>query len=261
MISPELEWSKTKTEKTRIIDSQFMQYKVPQNVDIEDKVIGGLTLRQFMFLMVAGGVILISRYLLKAIHLNALFVPSVFIIGGLGIALAFFKVNDRPLEVFIISATKSILRPTKRIWQKEVLAIKTPPAPKEAPRQPKAKEDVGNIKSNLQRLAMIVDSGGAPDSGRITNFRPPNENEPHGLNDVLSATENPPNKLSEVLEGAKKIVEKKKPEKPISSLASVSPEDSQFKYDRVELEAKEQVDELLSAAEHKQSEAEKEKGV
>jgi hypothetical protein len=232
-----------------------MQYKVPQNVDIEDKVIGGLTLRQFMFLMVAGGIILIDRYLLKALHLDALFLPSVILIGGAGIALAFFKVNDRPLEVFIISAAKSILRPTKRIWQKEVLMTKLPETPKQQTQTIKKKEDVENIKSNLQRLAMIVDSGGAPDQQRITNIKPRENDEPRGLNDVLSATEKPENKLSELLDDAKKLVEKKKPEKPISALASVPPQEGQqIKYNKVNITDRSEVDELLEAVEEKTSE-------
>jgi hypothetical protein len=170
-----------------------MQYKVPQNVDIEDKVIAGLTLRQFIFLITAGGIVLGLKYGLPA-SLSFLFMPLSIGIAAFGAALAFYKINDRPFEVFLISAAKTLITPNKRIWQREGETkeqIEKAPEKKEAYRP---KKNIEEIRSNLEKLAMVVDSGiGAP-SDRASNISA-DEPEPVKITDVLEKTEKPSQKL------------------------------------------------------------------
>jgi hypothetical protein len=234
-----------------------MQYKVPQNVDIADKVIAGLTLRQFMFLMVAGGIILMSNYIFVS-SLRFLFIPVAIILGVIGLALAFLKVNDRPFEIFLLSAAKTFLLPSRRVWQKENLTeIKKPVAKAEEIKPPQEKKSVSEIKSNLEQLASIVDSGGtSADIERITNIKSGVTSEPTDLNDVLAETEQPSGKLEKIIDDATNFVAGQKKEQPISTMASVHKKKDDFKYDNLKLKNKLEVEEIVSAVNEKQQESE-----
>lgn len=70
-----------------------MRYQVPQFIDVEDRIFGPLTLKQFVYL--AGGAGLsfaVWRFL-------PLFIAVVVIapIVALSLGLAFYKINNRPL--------------------------------------------------------------------------------------------------------------------------------------------------------------------
>lgn len=92
-----------------------MRFQVPQFVEVEDKIFGPLTATQFVFL--AGGIgFLVAMWLLLPTFLAV-------IIGGpvaaLGIGLAFYKVNDRPLINMLQSAFEYLTRHKLYIWEKK----------------------------------------------------------------------------------------------------------------------------------------------
>ncbi len=91
-----------------------MQYQVPQFIEIEDKIFGPLTFRQFVY--VAGGAaICFLAYRFLPIYL------SIFIIvpmGGFSLALAFYKVNNRPFIEVVESALRFALGNKLYIWKK-----------------------------------------------------------------------------------------------------------------------------------------------
>lgn len=72
-----------------------MQYQVPQFIEVEDKIFGPLTLRQFIYLAGGGGLCLIFFTLLNFYIAGVLAVPV--LVASLG--LAFYKFNGRPLIV------------------------------------------------------------------------------------------------------------------------------------------------------------------
>ncbi len=74
-----------------------MQYQVPQFIEIEDKIFGPLTLKQFIYLAGGGGLCLLFFTLLP-LYLAVLCMLPVI---ALALALAFYKVNDRPFIVVI----------------------------------------------------------------------------------------------------------------------------------------------------------------
>jgi len=90
------------------------RYQVPQFLEIEDKIFGPLTLKQFLYSM-AGGAILFMTWSAFGMFLGIL-------IGGpicaLFLGLAFFKVNNRPLAQAIESAVKYASTPKLYIWKK-----------------------------------------------------------------------------------------------------------------------------------------------
>jgi hypothetical protein len=95
-----------------------MQYKVPQKIDMEDKLIGPLTLWQFIYVLV-GGMIIYAGWLKIAPISRALFFIIAIPVGLITFALAFVKVQDQPFTKFIMAFIQYLARPKNRIWQKE----------------------------------------------------------------------------------------------------------------------------------------------
>jgi len=69
-----------------------MEYQVPQFIEVEDKIIGPLTLRQFIYLAGAGGLCVVFFVYLPLVFALLLSLP----VAGLAAALAFYKVNGKP---------------------------------------------------------------------------------------------------------------------------------------------------------------------
>jgi hypothetical protein len=233
-----------------------MQYKVPQNVDIEDKVIAGLTLRQFAFLMGGGGFILAVKYALPP-SLGFLFMPIAVLIAIFAFALAFYKINDRPFEIFLFAAAKTLLTPSQRIWKKEGEVVHEEKVEVKKEKTYSPKKNLKDIRSNLERLAMMVDSG-VPESvdDRATNLTTTSEPDGQEVTDVLEKTEESTEKLDEIISDAKNEVDSKNKEKPVSAMATVAPSDSKFKYETLELNNEKDMEKMLEAANEKQKETE-----
>lgn len=96
-----------------------MQFKVPQNIDMEDKIIGPLTLTQFFYLLF-GGLILYILFTNLITTSAFLFWLLALPIGLLTFAMAFVKVQDRPFPTFIAAGIKFMVQPRARIWQRDL---------------------------------------------------------------------------------------------------------------------------------------------
>ena len=68
------------------------QYQVPQFIEVEDKIFGPLTLKQFIYLAGSGGLSLVFFTLLPIL----LSLPLIVLALSMGGTLAFYKVNGRP---------------------------------------------------------------------------------------------------------------------------------------------------------------------
>jgi hypothetical protein len=92
-----------------------MRFKVPQFIDVEDKLFGNLTLKQFIYLAGGGGLA----------YLSFRFIPGflAIIIGAalalFGVALAFYKMNDRPFILTLEAMFKYIIKPRLYLWKKK----------------------------------------------------------------------------------------------------------------------------------------------
>lgn len=91
------------------------QYQIPQFITVEDKVIGPLTIKQFLFLL--GGVMLIvlARYVLIPLF----FFPLAFIIATFAACLAFLKIGGVPFPTIVKNGLRYQTRPHLYIWKKE----------------------------------------------------------------------------------------------------------------------------------------------
>jgi hypothetical protein len=90
-----------------------MRFQVPQFIEIEDKIFGPLTLKQFIYLAGAGGVLFILLKIFPVFIAIFLAIPIV----ALAVALAFYKINRRPFVLVLESAFKYLLSNRLYIWK------------------------------------------------------------------------------------------------------------------------------------------------
>ncbi len=92
-----------------------MRFQVPQFIDVEDKIFGPFTLKQFIYLAGGASVALITTTLFGVFW--GLLISSPVIL--LAAALAFYKVNNRPFIYVLESAFKYMTKDKLYIWQKK----------------------------------------------------------------------------------------------------------------------------------------------
>lgn len=91
-----------------------MQFQVPQFIDVESKIVGPLTLRQFLYLAAAGGIAFLTFWIFQ---IWLWFIVSA-ISAAIAIALAFVKYNGQPLVKIIFYALGFFWNPRLYIWQR-----------------------------------------------------------------------------------------------------------------------------------------------
>lgn len=90
----------------------MQQFVVPQFIDVEDKIIGPITTRQFIVMLV-GFLIIAVSYKIFDFSLFVTFGLLVLLITGV---FAFLKINGRPFHFFVLNLFQTFKRPRLRIW-------------------------------------------------------------------------------------------------------------------------------------------------
>ncbi|MBI2406599.1 MAG: PrgI family protein [Candidatus Harrisonbacteria bacterium] len=157
-----------------------MQYQVPQFIETEDKIIGPLTLKQF--LIASGGVLVI--FLSFFIFTPFLAVLVSMFIGTLTAVLAFVRYNGRPITSFIGSALNYFFRPRLYVWKRkeELEAFRAEEAKKVSALQnlwlrvTAGKEDIGNAgvrgtRDIEERMQIIKKTTGEQRVARRVDYR------------------------------------------------------------------------------------------
>jgi hypothetical protein len=93
-----------------------MEYQVPQFIEVEDKIFGPLTLRQFIY--IAGGIGIAAMVFVTMPFLLALFITLP--VGALTLALAFHKINGKPFIEIMEAAFNYYTNKRLYLWKKEV---------------------------------------------------------------------------------------------------------------------------------------------
>lgn len=133
-----------------------MRFLVPQFIDVEPKVFGPITVRQFL-VCIAGGLIMFITYKMTDFSLFLLLGIMELMFFG---TIAFMKVNGQPFHFFILNVAQTFKKPTARIWFKEEVKIKEGKKEEEekkgeiVPRRPLPT-------SRLSEISMTVNTGGA----------------------------------------------------------------------------------------------------
>lgn len=134
-------------------------YKVIQDIEAEDKFLGPLTLKQFIF--AAGGIV--STYLgffsvIKNVPFLLLFFGPIAL---LGFFLAIPWSRDQPTEVWVLAKLRFKLKPRKRIWSQDgIQELVTITAPKKIEQFLTDNLSQTEVKSRLKILADTIDSRG-----------------------------------------------------------------------------------------------------
>lgn len=161
-------------------------YKVPQDVEAEDKLLGPFSFRQFVFLIIAvigiGIAYALSQLLLPLFLIP---MPVVLFFGALALPLK----KDQPMEVYLAAVISFILKPKKRLWQPDgVETLVEVVAPKTEEKIYGNKYDQAEVQRRLSYLANLVDSQG----WSIRGVNNPNSsmqadlfNEGRAANDIL----------------------------------------------------------------------------
>ena len=134
------------------------QYKVPQDVEAEDKLLGPFTFRQFIYLLISAAGIAGAWGLFQIFPLLALIpLPFVFFFGILALPLK----KDQPMETYLAAVVSFHMKPNRRIWtagQRESTILITAPKKVEKSRTRDITEDEASHR--LSFLAQIVDTEG-----------------------------------------------------------------------------------------------------
>lgn len=141
-------------------------YKVPQDVEAEDKLIGPFSFRQFIYLIVAAlGVFL--AWALSRIFIGLVIIPLPVILAMLALALPLRK--DQPMETYLIALIKFFFKPRHRMWDPEgAMTLVDITAPKVA-EGPQLKDVAGDeAAKRLEYLSQIVDTRGWASRGVST---------------------------------------------------------------------------------------------
>jgi hypothetical protein len=132
-----------------------MRFQVPQFTEIEDKIFGPFTFKQFIYLIGGAGAVFIL-YALLPLYLVIFFGIPVALFS---LALAFYKVNNQPFIKIVENAFRYFLGAKLYLWKKgEPKAI---PPKQKMPEKTEAEKITAYIpkltKNKLEDLAWSLD--------------------------------------------------------------------------------------------------------
>jgi len=133
----------------------MQQVVVPQFLDVEDKIIGPVSVRQFVEMMVSAIIIAIFYKLFDF----PLFVISGLSIIAITLVVAFAKINGQPFHLFLLNFVQTVKSPKLKIWRKQIitkqLKKEQPPSPPPPPLRPRPVSV-----SKISEIALVIDTGG-----------------------------------------------------------------------------------------------------
>jgi len=133
-------------------------YKVPQDVEADDKLIGPFSFRQFIYLIIAAISIALAWGLSQLfIPLAVIPLPLIIFFGALALPLR----KDQPMEIYLAAVVSFYLKPRKRFWQPDgIQSLVEITAPKVVEIQRAKNLSENEAARRLSYLADIVDTGG-----------------------------------------------------------------------------------------------------
>lgn len=132
------------------------QFTIPQFIDVEDKIFGPITTRQFVICL-AGAMLIFLTFRLADF---ALFVTISLIIFFICITFAFVKVNGRPFHYFSLNFVQTMRRPALRVWNHTLQMSEIDPSEGLKPAEAPLAAPKRMTSSRLAELSLIVDTSG-----------------------------------------------------------------------------------------------------
>ncbi len=90
-----------------------MQIKIPQNVQVEDKIIGPLSMKDLVVAMVGGGLGYLAFVMLDSQTWPFVTIP----VALLTVSIIFLKINDMRFMKWVYQILLFFARPQKRVWK------------------------------------------------------------------------------------------------------------------------------------------------
>ena len=134
-------------------------YKVIQDIEAEDHILGPLTLRQFIFALITAFFLYLSFVVVSkgAPFLLAIFVPPALFTGFFALPIG----KDQPTEVWALAKLRFFFKPRKRIWdQSGINELVTITVPKRVEINLTNGLSQVEVRSRLSALANTIDSRG-----------------------------------------------------------------------------------------------------
>lgn len=133
------------------------QYKVPQNVEAEDKILGPLTFKQFAYALIGvgwAGILYFPLHYFIVVYIVVVFPPTL-----LFLLLAFYQRDGQNFEQLLIAMAGYFSQARRRVWVKEAAIVTFKVEPK-AVMVEQSQRNPAEVRSELDRLAQTIDSRG-----------------------------------------------------------------------------------------------------
>jgi hypothetical protein len=134
------------------------KFVVPQFIDAEDKILGPITVRQFLICLGATLVLFIGYRLLSIWY----FAAFAAVVGGLAGTFSFLRINGQPFHIFFVNFLQTNVRAKLRVWHKELndRELRALSEMKEDVQAPPKVVKQRPASTRLRDLALTVNTGG-----------------------------------------------------------------------------------------------------
>jgi len=172
------------------------QYKVPQDVEADDKLLGPFSFRQFVYLMVTAGFIAAAWALFQVFPVLGLIpLPIVIIFGVLALPLR----KDQPMETYLAAIVSFFLKSKKRLWhagQRESTILIT--APKIVEKKLTKSITGEEVSRRLSFLAEVADTEGRSIKNPSSAIKEEFVAEANAIDDMFTTV--PPKRIDEQID-------------------------------------------------------------
>src|SRR5581483_953621 len=140
------------------------EYKVIQDIEAEDKLLGPLTLKGFIYALIAGTLAFLNFKLVATPAIGSIRWALLVIFG---LPMLLFGVlasplgREQPTEIWLLSRIRFFIKPKSRVWDQSGLNnLVTITAPKKVDKHLTKELSQNEVKSRLKTLAVTMDSRG-----------------------------------------------------------------------------------------------------
>ncbi|MFN7160478.1 MAG: PrgI family protein [Candidatus Gracilibacteria bacterium] len=143
-----------------------MQFKIPQNIDIEEKILPFLTIKQ-LFILLGGGAVAYLIYIASVGRYDpSIYLIPVILIVVVTVLIAFFKMENITFIKLVLLMMESLINPRTRVWfhyaeplspldEYDILLQLEQEGTKKSPQPVQNQND---LLHNLENLTQVVDT-------------------------------------------------------------------------------------------------------
>jgi hypothetical protein len=132
------------------------QFLVPQFSDVEPKILGPLTVKNFIVIIIG---VLLCVLAWKFADIT-LFILEALVIVVITALVGFVKINSRPFYLFLVDLLNFSKKGKIRVWNKDYDKIKVIEEEEEK-KEEKKQIKISVTGSKLNELSLLLDTGGA----------------------------------------------------------------------------------------------------